>query len=143
MSKLIASRTSQFVMESEFTFNFDDTMISAAGSTVDFGKTNVSASAFDIINLPTGAVVISGSVVTETAFDAATYSVTVGDSAVADRYLASTDKKGAGITALVPTGFRTAGPVRLGVTAADTCTAGKMTVRLTYIVPGRGNEVTV
>lgn len=142
MSKLIASRAAQYVMEAEFVLNFDDTMVNTSGVEVDFGKTNVAASSFDIINLPQGAVVVGGSVTTDTAFDAATYNVSLGDSGSATRYLGVTDKKGAGTTALVPTGYRGDGEnLRLGVTAADTCTGGKMTVRVLYITTGRSNEV--
>lgn len=141
MSKLIAARTAQYVMESEFVLNFDDTMVNVVGAEVDFGKTNTAASAFDVINLPAGAVVVGGSVVTETAFDAATFNVSVGDSGSATRYLGVTDKKGTGVTALVPTGYRGDGEnLRLSVTAADACTTGKLTVRVEYVITGRGNE---
>lgn len=138
MAKLTAARTAQNVVESEFVFNFDDTMVNTSGVEVDFGSSNTAATSFDIINLPQGAVVIGGEVVTDTAFDAATYNVTLGDSASAARYLASTDKKGAGRTAITPTGHRGDGEnLRLGVTPADACTQGKLTVRVQYIITGR------
>lgn len=146
MSKLIAARGAQFVMESEFVFNFDDTMVSKValvdGAELDFGKVNTVSTAFDIINLPAGAVILAGSVTTETAFDAATYNVSIGDSGSATRYLGATDKKGTGVTALVPTGYRGDGEnLRLTVVAADVCTTGKATVRIQYITTGRSNEV--
>lgn len=142
MSKLIAARGAQYVMESEFVFNFDDTMVSVAGAEVDFGKTNLAATSFDVINLPAGAVVLAGSLTVETAFDTASYSVTVGDSAVANRYLAAADRKAVGVTALVPTGYRGDGEnLRVAITNADVCTAGKATLRLQYITTGRSNEV--
>lgn len=142
MAKLLAARTAQQVMEAEFTFNFDDTMQNTAGTVTDFGLANISATSVDIINLPPRATIIGGEVVTETAFDAATYNITVGDVDVANRYLGTTDRKGTGRTALVPTGYRTTGkPVRLAFTAADVCTAGKMTVRVQYVVQGRGIDV--
>lgn len=142
MSKLIASRTGQYVMDAEFTFNFDDTMVSAAGAEVDFGKTNVAATSFDIINLPENSIIVGGELVVETAFDTASYAVVIGDSAVADRYLATADRKAAARTALVPTGYRTAGAnLRIGITNADVCTAGKATVRVQYVITGRANEV--
>lgn len=141
MSKLIASRTAQYVMEAEFVLNFDDTMVNTSGVEVDFGKTNTAATSVDIINLPAGAVVVGGSVTTDTAFDAATFNVTVGDSGSATRYLGTTDKKAAGLTELVPTGYRGDGEnLRLTFTAADVCTTGKMTVRVEYITTGRANE---
>lgn len=141
--KLNASRNAQWPLAAEFTFNFDDTMVNSAGNTVDFGKTNLggAAGAFDIINLPEGAVVIGGEVITETAFDTAGFDVTIGDADVADRYLASADLKGAGRAALTPTGARTGANLRLGFSSDDVCTAGKMTVRVLYVIPGRANEV--
>lgn len=141
MAKLIASRTAQYVMEAEFTFNFDDTMVNTVGTTLDFGAANTAATSVDIINLPAGAVIVGGSVTTETAFDAATFNITVGDSGSANRYLGTTDRKGTGISALVPTGYRGDGEnLRLTFTAADVCTTGKMTVRVEYIQTGRANE---
>lgn len=141
MSKLLAARTAQYVMEAEFTFNFDDTMVSVAGTEVDFGKTNIAATSFDIINLPENSVIIGGELVVETAFDTASYAVVIGDATVADRYLASADRKAAARTALVPTGARTSGAnLRMGITNADLCTQGKATVRVQYVVAGRANE---
>ena len=104
MAKLIPARGAQYPLVAEYTFNFDDTVVNTSGATVDFGKTNTAATTIEIAPLPQGAVVIGGEVVTTTAFDAATYRVTVGDATTADRYLGSTDKKGTGRTALVPTG---------------------------------------
>lgn len=141
MSKLLAARTAQYVMEAEFVFNFDDTMVNTSGAEVDFGKTNIATTAVDIINLPAGAVVVGGSVTTDTAFSAATYNVSIGDSGNATRYLGATDRKGAGTTPLVLTGYRGDGEnVRLTFTAGGVCTTGKMTVRVLYITTGRANE---
>ena len=142
--KKLASRNAQWPLVAEFVFNFDDTMKDVNGVEKDFGKTNVAASVFEVIPLPPNAIVIGGEVVTEGAFDAASYNVTLGDSAVADRYLASTDKKGTGRTAITPTGHVSDGSnLRLGVTPADACTGGKMSVRVMYTVRGRANEVQV
>lgn len=144
MSKLNATRGAQWPLVAEFTFNFDDTMKDVNGVEKDFGKTNTAATSFVAIPLPTNACVIGGEVVTEVAFDAATYNITVGDSLVANRYMAATDKKGVGRTALVPTGFVGAGEnVIVGITPADVCTTGKATVRVMYTIRGRTNEVQV
>lgn len=144
MAKLIASRTAQWPLVAEFTFNFDDTMANTAGATVDFGKTNTAATVVEAIPLPPGAVVVGGSVDTQTAFDAATFNVSVGDSGSATRYLGATDRKAVGTSALVPTGYRGTGEnIRISFTAADACTAGKMTVRVMYVVDGRSNEVQI
>lgn len=142
MAKLNAARTAQFVMEAEFVFNFDDTMANIGGTTVDFGKTTTGAQVFETINLPVGAVIVGGSVTTDTAFDAATYTISVGDSGSATRYLGATDRKGAGVSALVPTGYVGDGEnLRLSVNAADVCTNGKMSVRIQFITTGRANEM--
>lgn len=141
MANLKATRQAQYVLSSEFSFNFDDTLTNTSGVQVDGGKTNIAATSVAVIKLPYGATIVGGEVVTDTAFDAATFNVTVGDSGSATRYLGTTDKKGTGLTALVPTGYVGAGePLQLTFTAADTCTTGKMTVRVRYTVAGRGNE---
>lgn len=138
------TRTAQRPVTAEFTWNFDDTMVPATGgAAVDFGKTNTSATTFEVINLPRDSVIISGELVVETAFDTASYTVVVGDSSVADRYLAAADRKAAARTALVPTGYRNTGGLnlRLGITNADTCTTGKATLRVTFVIDGRADEV--
>lgn len=142
MSALKATRTAQYVMEAEFTFSFDDTMINASGTEQDFGKVALSG-AFDIINLPPGSVVVGGSVTTDTAFDTAGYDVIIGDATDTDRYMATADLKGAGTAVLVPTGYvnATGANLRLSYTSDDVCTTGKMTVRVLYITTGRANEV--
>jgi hypothetical protein len=142
MAKLNASRTAQYLMNAEFVFNFDDTMNDITAASKDFGKTNIAATSFDIINVPEGAVIVGGELVVETAFDTASYAVIIGDSAVANRYLATADRKAVGRTALVPTGYRTAGEnIRIQITNADVCTTGKATVRIQYVVTGRANEI--
>jgi hypothetical protein len=141
MAKLIASRGAQYPLVAEFTFNFDDTMVDINGALKDF-KT-VGTTVVDAINLPTGAVVIGGEVVTEKAVTGSTaYNVSVGDSGNATRYLSATDRVTAGRTALVPTGYVGNGEqirVTVAPTVAD-ATAGKVTVRVQYIVRNRVNE---
>lgn len=141
MAKLIATRGAQYPLVSEFTFNFDDTMVDINGALKDF-KT-VGSTVVDAINLPTGAIVIGGEVVTETAVGGSTaYNVSVGDSGNATRYLSATDRVAAGRTPLVPTGYVGNGE-QIRVTVAPTgatATAGKVTVRVQYIVRNRVNE---
>jgi hypothetical protein len=143
MAKLIASRTAQWPLVAEFTFNFDDTMVTTTGTTVDFGKVSL-AGVVDIIPLPPGATVISGEVIVTTAFDTAGFDITVGDSGSAARYLGSTDVKGLGRTALVPTGYKGTGEnIRLTFASDDVCTTGKATIRVMYTVENRANEVQI
>ena len=142
MSAIKATRGAQYPLVAEFTFSFDDTMADTTGVSKDFGATNIAATSFDVINLPYGAVVVGGDVVTETALDTASYALVVGDSTTANRYLASTDVKSAGRVALVPTGYVSDGAsIRIGITNADVCTAGKVTVRVMYTIRNRTNEV--
>lgn len=145
MANLTATRGAQEVLNASFVFNFDDQMVPASGGTaiagttrVDFGKTNIIATAFDIINLPLDAVIISGELTVETAFDTASYAVIIGDSASTNRYLSTADRKAAARTALTPTGYRSLGePLRITITNADVCTTGKATVRIQYVIHNR------
>ncbi len=142
MALLKPTRASQRVSSAVFAFNFDDTVVNTSGATVDFGKTNTAATTAEIINLPLGAVVVGGAVYRSTAFDAATFNITVGDVDSANRYLGTTDVKATGITALVPTGYVSTGQnIRLVFTAADVCTTGVAYVRVDYIINNRVDEV--
>ena len=146
MALLSTARTAQTVLAAEFSFNFDDTMVPAAGgAAVDFGATNLSATTVVVIPLPPNSVVVGGSVDRNEAFDAATYTVSVGDATLATRYLGATDVKAVGSTALVPTGYLNAAGenVELTFTAADACTTGKGTVRVEYVVKDRATEVQI
>ena len=144
MTVLKAARTAQKVMSSEFTFNFDDTMLNTAGVSKDFKTTGTSIVA-DVINLPPNAIVTGGEVVTETAIAGSTaYNVSVGDSGSATRYLGATDRVTAGRTALVPTGFVNADGLNLRLTVAPTvadATAGAVTVRVLYVLRGKADDV--
>ena len=142
MTKLIAARGSQYPLVAEFTFNFDDTIVDVNGVTKDF-KT-VGTTVADVINLPTGAIVIGGEVVTEVAIGTSvTYKIKVGDANSATRYLGETDKKSAARTALTPTGYVGNGEqIRISVEpGTDPATAGRVTVRVQYVVRDRVNEV--
>jgi hypothetical protein len=142
MALLKAARTAQNVMEAEFSFTIGDTMVNTAGASDAFAS--VAAHVFDIINLPVGATILGGEVVTDTAFTGSTaYNVTVGDAISANRYLGTTDKTTAARTALVPTGYVSLGDnLRLTVTpTVGTATAGKMTVRIQYAIAGRAQEI--
>jgi len=142
MSLLKAARTSQNLMIAEFKWNFDDTIVNTSGATVDFGKVSLAIVA-DVINLPPNSVVVGGEVIIETAFDTAGYDIKVGDAVDDDEYLASTDLKATGRTALVPTGYRNVAgnAIRLTIASDDVCTTGVATLRVQYMVSGRANEV--
>jgi len=142
MAALKAARTAQNVMEAEFVFSIGDTMTNTSAAADAFAT--VAAHVFDVINLPVGAIIVGGSITTDTAFTGSSaYNVTVGDSGSASRYLGSTDKTSAATTALVPTGYIGVGEnIRLTVTpTVAAATAGKVTLRVLYVVQFRANEV--
>lgn len=146
MSKKLASRYAQNVKAVEFTWNYDDTIVNASGATVDFGKTTTGIDSIvaDVIELPPGAVVVGGHVVTDTAFDTAGYDIEVGDATTDNRYKSTSDMKGTGLAELVPTGLTltTGGKIRLTIGNDDACSAGKATLRVLYVIKDRADEVT-
>lgn len=142
MAQKLATRGGQYPITSEFTFDVaNDTMKNTSG--VDDNFKGVGSHVFDTILLPNNATVVSGEVVTETAVSGSTaYNVSVGDSVSATRYLGVTDRVAAGRTALTLTGF-VGGGEQIRVTVAPTvaeATAGKVTVRVTYVIRNRMNE---
>jgi hypothetical protein len=140
MPLLRASRTAQNVLSAQFSWAIGDTMVNAAGASDEFAA--AAAHAFDVINLPPNAVIVGGELEVTTAFNGTTYAVIVGDANSTNRYLATADRKAAGRTALVPTGYVGLGEaIRLTVTPTGTTTAGAGTLRIQYIVQGRANEV--
>lgn len=141
MAKKHTNDSAQTVLAQRFEFKFDDTMVSVAGVEADFGKTNIAATVVALFDLPPGAIVVGGDITTLEAFDAATYTVFVGDLIDPDRYLASADNKALGRSALLVTGYvHQGGIVGLSFTAADVCTTGRMAVTLQYIIKDRANE---
>lgn len=143
MAKLLATRTAQWPLLSEFTFNFDDTITDINGVTKSFGSTYTDAVVASVINLPEGAVVVGGEVVVETAGVGPTaYTVSLGDSSSATRYASAVDLKTAARTALTLTGYRTSENLRLTIASTvANASAGKATVRVMYVMPNRANEV--
>lgn len=142
MAQKLATRGGQYPITSEFTFDVaNDTMKNVSGTDDNFKA--VGSHVFDTILLPNNATVVSGEVVTETAVSGSTaYNVSVGDSVSATRYLGVTDRVAAGRTALTLTGF-VGGGEQIRVTVAPTvaeATAGKVTVRVTYVIRNRMNE---
>ena len=143
MAQKLAARGGQYPITAEFTFDVaNDTMKNTSG--VDDNFKVVGSHVFDAILLPTNAIVVGGEVVTETAVSGSTaYNVKVGDSVNDARYLAPTDRVAAGRSALTPPGL-VGGGEQVRVTVAPTvanATAGKITVRVSYIIRNRVNEV--
>ena len=163
MAKLLASRSAQWPLVQEFTFNVatavDDKMATVVGNVIGGASPHFQApiqsiggfyagvaQIYEIAPLPVGAVLIAGEVVVSTAVAGPTASsITIGDSANATRYLGTTSLLAAGRTALVPTGYVGNGEnIRMTITnTVAVATAGKVSVRLTYIMNGRVNEIIV
>ncbi len=163
MAKLLASRSAQWPLVQMFTFDVstavDDKMATVVGNVIggaspSFQATTQSiggfyagaAQIYEIAPLPVGAVVIGGELVVETAVAGPTAStITIGDSGDATRYLGSTSLKTAARTALVPTGYVGNGEnIRITVTnTVAVATAGKVAIRVMYVMNGRTNEVIV
>lgn len=142
MTKKFATRGGQYPITAEFTFDVaNDTMKNVSGIEDNF-KT-VGTHVFDVILLPNNATVINGEIVTETTVSGSTaYNVKVGDSSNDARYLATTNVLTAGKYTFTTTGYVGSGEnLRLTVepTGAD-ATAGKITVRVTYVIRNRINE---
>lgn len=143
MSLLRKNRGLQYPLVAEFTFNITDTFAMTDGVTKAF---SVAAPIADIIALPPNAVVIGGELVVETVSnDSSTATLKVGDSGNDARYLGATSIKSAARTALVPTGYRGTGEdIRITLAnAGGDATAGKVTVRVQYIVQNRTNETQI
>lgn len=143
MAQRNTTRGGQYPITAEFTVDVAlDNMRNVAG--VDDNFNVVGSHVYDAIFLPPNAIITSGEVITETAVSGATaYNVSVGDSASTTRYLGATDRVTAGRTALVPTGYVSLGE-QVRVTVAPTvanATAGRVTVRVTYIIRNRINEI--
>jgi len=162
--KKFATRTTQYLMVSEFAANFNEFVVdSADGAKKTFGATPATSTdplepalngpvantiTFDCVPMPTGAVIIGGAVIVETAFagpTAATLSLGIAGSLTA---LASAiDLKTAGRTALSLTSpLISNGGQNLRMTLAYTvanATAGKVRLRVDYSVDGRTNEIVI
>lgn len=109
--------------------------------TIDVANMNESTVPVTAIKLPVGAVVTGGAVIVDTAFDAATATVNVGDATTAARYKSNVNVAATGLTALVPTGYVSDGkPVTVTPTFADPVTVGSLRLQVTYVIGGRANE---
>jgi hypothetical protein len=147
MSELQRLRDIQYKGTAVFAFNFNDTMDDINGDARDFGSLaggSVAATiyTFKVAGMPKGAVVTGGSLSRSVAFDTAGLDVTVGDTASTNRYVASTDVKGTGVTALVPTGYVSDGEdLVITLSTDDACTTGKAVLEVEYVRPGFVSEV--
>ena len=142
-----ATRGAQPVMSAEFDFSFNDTMKDTAGALKTFGSVYTDAGVFEVINLPSGAVVIGGDlIVEEQGVGPTAYTAAVGTSGSAAAFLAATTLLSAAGTRVALTGLGLAAVdgKNVRVTIASTvanATAGKFRLRLEYVIDGRICEV--
>lgn len=109
--------------------------------TINVANMNESGVPVTAIKLPYGAQVIGGAVIVDTAFDAATATLTVGDAATPNRY-GTANIAATGRTALTPTGYVSDGNDAIVTpTFADPVTVGSVRVQLQYVIGGRAHEV--
>lgn len=142
MALLKKTRGSQYPLHAEVVLNIAADTVTATDGTVKALKAQ--AVVAELIPLPPNATIVGGEIVVETASnDTGTSTMSVGDSASAARYLGATSLKAAARTALVPTGYRGVGEdIRLTLANANgDATAGKVTVRVAYVIAGRMQEV--
>lgn len=140
-----ATRGAQKLMSTEFVFSFDDTMADVTGLVKTFGSVFTDAGTFEVINLPSGAVVVGGDLIVEAAGVGPTaYTASVGHSGSATALLAATDLKSAARTALTGLGLAFNDGKNVRITIASTvanASAGKFRLRLEYVIDGRVEEV--
>jgi hypothetical protein len=136
--KLTKQNTAQRVLLSEFTFNFDDTLGDAAGALASLGAAGV----FPIIKLPSDAVIVGGDLTVLTAGATATaWTFSLGDDSGATKYLAATSLLSAARTALTLTGQPVNGDLKATIAATGSPSAGRASLRVMFIVPGKADVV--
>lgn len=163
--KKIASRTAQYPLVSEFTFDFNDWVIDTVdltkktlGSTVANAKDPAEAGltgpvantiTFDCIPLPIGAVLTGGELIVENAYAGCTAAtITLGIAGALTTILGSTSLMAAANTRtplLLTAALQSASAgnnvrATIAYTVAN-ATAGKVRVRLMYTIDHRVNEV--
>lgn len=165
MSKLIATRTTQFVQSADFNFNYSDWVTDSValtrqtmGATVAVADPNSTVTGlagpvantvvFDAVPLPVGAVIVGGEIVVETAYTgstAATLSLGIAGSTTA--LANAVDLKTAARTALTLTAPLVANSgqnlrLTLAYTVAN-ATAGRVRIRVAYTIDGKMHETCI
>jgi hypothetical protein len=162
--KLLASRTAQYPLHANFTFNWNnwvtdsvDLTAKTLGSTVALATDPAQAGltgpvantiVFDAIPLPVGAVITGGSVIVETAYAGSTAAtLSLGIAGTTTALASAVDLKTVARTALLLTTPLVANAgqnvrATIAYTVAN-ATAGKVRVDLVYIVDGRSQEVQI
>ena len=111
----------------------------------DFSRVTTVKDVQKAIEIPKGAVILGGGIVIDTVFNSTTSDVvTVGDVTTDNRYKAAINAQALGLTALVPTGYKTAVSTDIVLTlvptgvAMPTTGAGRLWVE--YYVENRSQS---
>lgn len=111
---------------------------------INFGDVTP-AGAYEAFDLPSGAVVVGGEIIVDTAFNSSTNTLSLGDASSATRYANAVNTQTPARTALTLTGFKTTGSqpnlIATSASTGATPTAGKVRINVSYIVTGRAQEV--
>lgn len=165
MSKLIATRTTQFVQAADFNFNYNDWVTDTValtkvtlGATVAVadpngtvaGLTGAAANTvtFDCIPLPPGAVITGGEVIVETAFvgpTACTLSLGIAGALTGEENAVSLLATGrTAVTLGTPLVSQGGQNLRLtyNYTVAN-ATAGRVRIRIQYTIDGKMHETCI
>jgi hypothetical protein len=148
MAVLKASRTAQYPLVADFTFNFDDTAVdSVTGVSKTFGDTYTDAIIFDAIPMPVGAVICGGELIVETQGVGPTaYTVKLGIAGNDACYLAATSLLTADNTRtalLLTSALASNAGANIRMTIASTvadASAGKFRLRVMYTLDRRASE---
>lgn len=161
--KKLANRIAQPVMSQDFVFEWNDWVIDSAdgtkktlGSTVALSKDPSETAltgpvantiTFDCLPMPVGAVIVGGELIIETAYAGSTAAtITLGIAGTLTNILGSTSLMAAAntrtallLTAALTSNAGTNVRATIAYTVAN-ATAGKVRVRLEYVIDGRAVE---
>ena len=166
MAKIISLRNAQYPLVAHQVLNFSDWCVDAiAGTKKTLGSTVVNSSApsepsltngksslvtSPLFNMPLGAIIIGGSVVTETAWAGPTAVVDVGqvaaegaiDSLITNFDAAATTVAEFAVSTNLRLGCKAGYNLYAGLTLSNVdSTAGRIHIFVKYIIAGKANEV--
>ena len=108
-----------------------------------FADIPTTATAYEALDLPSGARVIGGALIVTTAWDSTTNTLSVGDAGLGTRYLTTQDLKSTAGT-YIPFVIATNGSADVNVTYVFTgaaATAGAARLIVEYVIDDRAHEV--
>lgn len=150
MALIKPTRGAQYVVCSEYAFNFNDTVVDINGVTKDYGSATIaSAPVADIINMPPGAEVVGGQIAVVTQGVGPTaYTISLGVAGTTTAYHSAADLLSAAgakiaLTNATPRASATGLNVRLTmVDSVALATAGSWRISILWKSDGKQNEPT-